>query len=118
MRGLRFRLPPLNGVIAFEAVARHMSVTRAAEELLVSREAVSRQIRILEEHLGIKLFIRMHRSLELTHAGREFENAVKGALESLAASAARFKSDQTSRRVSITTTVALSYCWLTPRLSK
>jgi LysR family glycine cleavage system transcriptional activator len=108
----------MNGVIAFEAVARHMSVTRAAEELLVSREAVSRHIRGLESYLRITLFVRMHRTLELTPAGREFGNAVRIALDVLAEAASKFHTDKASRRVFVITTIAISYCWLTPRLSK
>ena len=66
MPPFRSSLPPLNSLVAFEAAARHLSFTRAGEELLVSREAVSRQIRILEGYLGVKLFARLHRALALT----------------------------------------------------
>ena len=69
MQSLRAKLPPINSLVVFEAAARHLSFTRAGEELLVSREAVSRQIRTLEDHLGVKLFVRLYRALELTPAG-------------------------------------------------
>ena len=59
MQILRSKLPPMNSLVAFEAAARHLSFTGAGEELLVSREAVSRQIRILEDYLGVKLFVRL-----------------------------------------------------------
>ena len=52
------RLPPLNALKAFEAAARHLSFTKAAEELYVTQAAVSHQIKTLEEHLGLKLFLR------------------------------------------------------------
>ena len=55
---MRHRLPSLNGLRAFEAVARHLSFTRAAEELAVTQTAVSHQIRRLEDQLGRKLFVR------------------------------------------------------------
>lgn len=64
------RLPSLNGLRAFEAAARHLSFTHAAQELNVTQTAISHQIRRLEEELGIRLFIRQSRSLALTPAGR------------------------------------------------
>ena len=73
MKTLKSRLPPLKSVMAFEAVARHLSVTKAAEEACVSREAMSRQLRILEEYLGVKLFDRLHRAMSLTKAGKDFQ---------------------------------------------
>jgi len=60
------RLPPLNALRTFEAAARHLSFTRAAEELFVTQAAVSHQIRTLEEHLGVPLFRRLNRRLMLT----------------------------------------------------
>ena len=71
MQSLRARLPPLNALVAFEAAARLLSFTRAGQELGVSREAVSRQIRALEEDLGARLFERRNRAVYLTEAGRE-----------------------------------------------
>ena len=64
------RLPPLNALRAFEAGARHLSFTRAAEELHVTQAAVSHQIKALEEHLGVRLFRRLNRALLLTDAGQ------------------------------------------------
>ena len=63
------RLPPLNAIRAFEAVARHQSVSSAADELCVTHSAVSRHIAKLEEHLGEKLFVRDHQRLTLTARG-------------------------------------------------
>ena len=85
MRTLASQLPPLKSLVAFEAAARHLSLTRAGEELRISREAVSRQIRVLEEHLGVKLFDRLHRAVALTPSGRKFELVVRKSLELLAA---------------------------------
>ena len=99
MRSLRNRLPPLNSLVAFEASARHLSFTRAGQELSISREAVSRQIRILESHLGVKLFERLYRSLALTEEGEAFHRAVddlgarKVVPESAAALIARERDD-------------------------
>jgi LysR family transcriptional regulator, glycine cleavage system transcriptional activator len=66
----RSRLPPLNAIKAFEAAARLGSFTRAADELNVTHGAVSRQIRLLEDWLGVRLFLRTGRNAVPTQAGR------------------------------------------------
>ncbi|MFX8278064.1 LysR family transcriptional regulator, partial [Acinetobacter baumannii] len=72
------RLPPLNALRVFEAAARHLSFTRAAEELHVTQAAVSHQIRTLEEWLGVPLFLRLNRALTLTQAGESLLPGVRG----------------------------------------
>src|SRR5262245_2926334 len=79
------KLPPLNSLRAFEAVGRQLSVTRAAAELAVTPAAVSHQIKILEDHLGLELFRRVNRDLLLTDAGQACLPAVRDAFERLAA---------------------------------
>lgn len=69
---MRRNLPPLSSLRAFEAAARHLSFTKAGEELYVTQAAISRQIKKLEEHLKQPLFIRMTRKVELTNFGREY----------------------------------------------
>lgn len=118
MGSLRHRLPPLNSLVAFEAVARHLSMTRASEELAVSREAVSRQIHNLEEHLGVQLFLRVHRAVELTPAGQSLQYAVTGGLEQIARTAAGLQQAARAARVTVTATVAIATYWLTPRLAR
>jgi len=81
------RLPPLHAVRAFEAAARHLSITRAAEELNVTAGAVSRHVRALEERMGTSLFLRGPRGLTLTTAGRSFAASAREALDRLAAAA-------------------------------
>ena len=76
MPRLRDRLPPANGLIVYEAVARHLSFTRAAMELQVAQAAVSRQIQLIEEHLGVPLFKRLYRVIELTPQGQTLRNAM------------------------------------------
>jgi LysR family transcriptional regulator, glycine cleavage system transcriptional activator len=78
------RLPPLNAVRAFEAAARHLSMTRAAEELTVTPGAVSRQVRELEEQLDVTLFVRRATGLELTAAGERLAGSASDALDRLA----------------------------------
>jgi len=118
MQNLRTRLPPANSLIAFEASARHCSFTRAAEELTISREAVSRHIRILENHLGVKLFTRLHRAIELTVEGEAFQAVVRKSLEDIAQSADRLQGNSERPRVVVSATIAISTYWLTPRLPK
>jgi LysR family glycine cleavage system transcriptional activator len=80
---MSYRLPPLNGLRAFEAAGRHLSFKRAAEELSVTPGAVSQQIRHLEEALGVPLFQRLHRSLVLTSHGEALLPPVSEAFERL-----------------------------------
>ena len=118
MGNLRHRLPPLNSLVAFEAVARHLSMTRASEELAVSREAVSRQIHNLEEHLGVQLFLRVHRAVELTPAGQSLQDAVAAGLGQIARTAAGLQQAARAARVTVTATIAIATYWLTPRLAR
>ena len=74
-------LPPLNALRAFEAAARHQSFTRAAEELNVTQTAVSHQIKTLEERLGLKLFDRRGRALQLTEAAQNYLPSVRSAFD-------------------------------------
>jgi len=67
---MKFRLPPLNALRSFEAAARHMSFKKAADELCVTPAAISHQIKTIEEYLGVELFLRQNRSLELTEHGK------------------------------------------------
>src|SRR5665213_3991605 len=69
---MRRSLPPLNALPSFEAAARHLSFSRAADELHVTHGAVSRTVRNLEDHLGVQLMIRATRSVRLTPAGASF----------------------------------------------
>ena len=83
MQKRRFNLPPLDLIQGFEAAARNLSFTRAAEELFITQSAVSRQIRGLEDHLGVALFERRHRALALTAQGRTLHRAANELLERL-----------------------------------
>lgn len=78
------RLPPLHAIRAFEAVARHLSMTRAAEELAVTPGAVSRHVRALEEHMGATLFVRRPSGLLLTPAGEALAQASREGLDLIA----------------------------------
>src|SRR4029450_5167688 len=82
-------LLPLNALRAFEAIARHLSFARAAEELHVTPAALSHQIRALEEQLGLELFHRRARSIELTEAGRTLYPGLHAGFESVRGAVAR-----------------------------
>ena len=79
------RLPPLRAVQAFESTARHLSFSRAAEELYVSQSAVSHQIRILEEFLGHSLFSRKNKHISLTQEGDTFYSVINDCFQKMAA---------------------------------
>jgi LysR family glycine cleavage system transcriptional activator len=118
MRNLRFKLPPLNSLVIFEAAARHLSFTRAGEELLISREAVSRQIRSLESFIDQQLFIRLHRALELTEAGIKLQATVSDSLEAIANTTSELIDPKAGSSVVVSATVAIASLWLTARLPR
>lgn len=112
----RYRLPPLDPLVAFEAAARHLSFTRAADELALTQSAVSRQIQQLEGALGVALFQRLHRALALTEAGRELGAATTSALQQLHNASERLGARSLRRTVVVTTTPGFAGLWLIPRL--
>src|SRR5512145_2516431 len=83
MRNDPTRLPPLDLLVGFEAAARLGSITRAAAERFVTQSAMSRQVQALEDDLGTALFVRRHRSLELTPAGQRLLGAITPMLAQL-----------------------------------
>jgi DNA-binding transcriptional LysR family regulator len=80
-----YDLPSLNALAAFEAAARHLSLTRAATELSVTPGAVSKQVKALEDRIGRPLFLRLHRALELTPEGQAVFQSLKDAFERVSA---------------------------------
>jgi len=118
MRPLSSKLPPLKNIVAFESAARHLSLTRAAKELGVTREAVSRQIRILEEFLGVKVFTRLHRAIALTPAGQKLQPVVRKSLQDLAYTTGEIRRPNEPYRITVSSTIATASFWLTPRLVK
>jgi LysR family glycine cleavage system transcriptional activator len=100
----------------FHAAARHLSFTRAAQELCITQSAVSREVKTLEAQLGKPLFLRAHRALQLTSAGEQLYRAIDEGFKLIDAAAGRVAGTEPS--VSITTTTALASLWLAPRLSR
>jgi DNA-binding transcriptional LysR family regulator len=109
------RLPSLNALRAFEAAARHRSVTRAADELGVTPGAVSRQLRALEEELGLALFLRGPAGLMPTAAGQVLQQSCGGALDRMAAGVAKAREAAKPLFVSIGAYALFASRWLIPR---
>ncbi|HVN43848.1 MAG TPA: transcriptional regulator GcvA [Steroidobacteraceae bacterium] len=114
------RLPPLNALVVFEAAARHLSFTRASDELHVTQAAVSHQIKSIEDFLGVALFHRLGRGqgLTLTEAGREYLPVVTAALDSIRTSTDAIRRVRPKRVLNITTLDSLGSRWLLPRLAR
>lgn len=110
------REPPLNAVRAFAAAARHLSFTRAALELHVTHSAVSRQIKSLEEFLGVALFERRIRQVALTAEGQQFFAEVEPALAQIGAAARSLQLQGPARAVRINVRPSFAVRWLIPRL--
>lgn len=108
----RRRLPPLSALRAFEAAARHESAKQAAEELSVTATAISHQIRALEKSLGLALFVRKPRQLELTMAGRELQQVLESAFDSIGAAVERLSAAPRRHAVTLSTTPAVAVRWL------
>ena len=111
-------LPPLNSLRAFEAAARHLSFTKAADELHVTPAAISHQIKALEDHCGAPLFRRLTRALALTENGKAALPLLEEGFDRLAEGAARLGPPPDSRL--LTVSAAPSFCakWLVPRLDR
>ena len=112
------RLPPLNGVKAFEAAARSESFTRAAEELSVTQGAISHQVKALETTLGLKLFHRERQRLILTEAGRDYLAVIRDALDQIAAGTERLLQRQQSGVLTVSTSPDFAAKWLVNRLGR
>src|SRR5262245_8215046 len=114
----RFHLPPLDLIQGFEAAARNLSFTKAAEELALTQSAISRQIRGLEEHLGVALFERRARAIALTEQGQVLNRAVSELLERWQQVPDTLRSDGGQLHLTVTTTSGFASLWLIPRLRR
>ncbi len=111
-------LPPLDLLVGFEAAARHLSFTKAGEELFLTQSAVSRQMKELEDHVGVPLFERRHRALVLTEAGQQFYASAAQVLATMRAATERLRTHAGRKRpLSVTTTHSFAALWLIPRLA-
>jgi len=112
------RLPPLKSLRYFDAAAKTLSFTRAADELFVTQAAVSHQVKALEEFLGVSLFIRKNRRLHLSEEGQAYWPAVRKIFEQLADATAQLKSSGATGPLTVTVTPSFAVTWLVPRLNQ
>lgn len=110
-------LPPLLALRAFEAVARHLSFSKAAQELCVSQSAVSHQVHKLEQHLGQPLFVRRTRAIDLTTAGASYYQQIQPALEQIAEATRTLLAAEPSQVLRIGLLASFATLWLAPRLA-
>jgi LysR family glycine cleavage system transcriptional activator len=111
-------LPPLAGLRAFEAAARHMSMSLAAEELCVTPGAVSLQVKELETGLGLKLFVRKPRGLELTPEGQAYFASLKVAFRMLREATGALHKTARARVITLSCTSTIAAQWLLPKLAR
>lgn len=111
------KLPPLNALRAFEASARQLSFTRAAEELFVTQAAVSHQIKALEEFIGIKLFVRKNRALLLTEEGQSYYLDIKDIFNNIREATEKLFARNEKGAITVCMQASFAIQWLVPRLS-
>jgi LysR family glycine cleavage system transcriptional activator len=118
MAQLRRRLPPANSLVIFEAAGRLLNFTHAGAELALTQSAVTRQVQLLEEHLGAALFQRQGRRLELTRDGMRLHRAVSMGLEHIAGIAVDIRRHRGDGELTVATSVTFASYWLMARLPK
>jgi LysR family glycine cleavage system transcriptional activator len=111
-------LPPLSALRAFEAAARHMSFTRAADELHVTPAAISHQIHALEEDLGVRLFHRLSRSIELTASAKVLLPGLTEAFAGIQSSVRRLRAHNDTGTLTVTASPSIAAKWLVLRLHR
>lgn len=114
---LRTRLPSLNSLRAFEAAARHLSLKKAASELCVSQSAISHQIKTLEEQLGVALFLRRARGVELTSKGQLYYPTLRSAFDAIAESTALVREQESRGVITVQVYATFAIRWFLPRLA-
>jgi LysR family glycine cleavage system transcriptional activator len=112
------RLPPLSALRAFEAAARLMSFSKAAEELAVTPAAISHQIAALEADLGVKLFRRLNRAIELTPSGRLLLPGLSDAFAGMQAAVRRLRAHNETGTLTVTASPSFAGKWLVLRLHR
>lgn len=114
----KYPLPSLDLLHTFEAVARNRSFTLAAQELCLTQSAVSRQVRSLEDTLGLRLFHRLHRAIEVTPEGqRLYESVIRG-LDDISGCLAELGAAAKAPQITVCASVGFAWFWLMPRLER
>ncbi|MFC4272811.1 transcriptional regulator GcvA [Sneathiella chungangensis] len=112
------RLPPLKALRSFEAAARHLSFSKAADELFVTPAAISHQVKALEDWLGITLFKRLNRAVILTKEGQNYLVGVRNGLEVIGAATENVMRQDATGALHVDTLPSFAARWLLPRLSR
>ena len=112
-----YNLPSLTALVVFEASARHLSFKRAADELAVTPGAVSKQIRAIEDELGVPLFVRLGTGIALTSAGEDLYRVLASGFSRTAEVVGTIKRGDRSKNVTIACTDAFATFWLIPRMA-
>ena len=112
------RLPSMKALRAFEAAARHLSFTKAADELNVTQAAISHRIKTLEERLNVQLFRRFNRRLELTEAARVYLPSLRSAHDMVAAATDWITAPESSATLRVSVVVSFAAKWLLPRFKR
>ena len=113
---MRKKLPPLNALRSLEAAARHTSFKDAANELCVSHSAISHQVKLLEDHLGVELFTRKARAVELTRAGKLYYPVLRDAFDHILEVSQQIMAPHAADVVTVQVYSTLAIRWLIPRL--
>ena len=111
-----YDLPPFTTLSVFEAAARHLSFKNAAQELSVTPGAVSHQIKALEGELGVVLFLRQHRGVELTSEGQALFETLSSSFRQISRQLARVRKDNEADTVTVGSTTAVAALWLSPTI--
>ena len=112
------RLPPLNALRAFEAAGRHLSFTKAAEELHVTPAAVGHQVKVLEDYLGVQLFRRLTRAIALTDAGQDLLPGLRDGFVRIEEAVERLRGLEERGVLNVSAAQSLMAKWLVPRLDR
>lgn len=110
-------LPPLNLIATFDVVGRHLSITKAADELCLTRSAVSKQISQLERQLGVELFVRRNRTIELTDVGKALTQSVRDSLAMLEQAIDKHCGEGENNTIVLRSPQGFTSHWLIPRLA-
>jgi LysR family glycine cleavage system transcriptional activator len=111
---MKYRLPPLNGLIAFEAAARTGNFARAAGELNLTQSTVSHRVRMLERYLGYPLFERLPRGLRLTESGKAYLPSIRKAFEQIFSSTAGIFGRKDQGSLTVRAPISYAVLWLGP----
>lgn len=109
-------LPSISSLLALEAIDRLGTATAVAEELALTHSAVSRQLKVLEDQIGVELFYRGGRTLQLSPAGVAYAKSVRGCLNDLARASLKVKASGSRPNLNLAILPAFGMCWLGPRL--